>query len=681
MIGEEDGLDASAATGARLPGMALALLPGALTVYLAFSSGGFFAAAPASAAILLLAVLAGRILFVARPGRGFNPMLGLSVGALVAFALWTFLSGGWSTAPSRALISFDRATLYVLVLVLFGSAGGEVWRVRWLLRGMALAAVIVCGAALITRLLPGVLHVHYQSISTRLSYPLTYWNSLGLLAALGLTFCVGQTCNEKEAPVVRVLSAAAIPLVACALLLTLSRGAIVTAVLGAVIFAVVARPRGLAGGLVAALPTTAVAVVSTYNASLIVSDRVTASGQIANDAVTPTGVAQGHHLALVVGLCVVGAALLRTILLRADRAAIGIDLSARGRRLATSAGAAVVIAGLVAAALVVNLPREYNRFLASAAAQSSVRGAAGRANLTDPNNDGRVEQWRIALDQFKAAPLRGTGAGTFELAWNHRRTQSAVVLDAPLYPEILAELGLIGLLWLLLAIAPLVLGIARRSRGPDRAVYATALATAAIWILAAGIDFHWEMSAVTMWFFALGGSAIAARRESAASADRFLAWPPRLVIAVGCCVLIVLVPVRVALSQKALETATSAFTASNCARAASSANDSISALGGRPQPYTVLASCDLLAGRTRAAIAHMGDAVNREPGNGLLEYGLAVALARNGQDPRTVARLALFLDPLELVIQKGLKSFDARTGAAAWRKEARLMEIVIPLPT
>ena len=40
---------------------------------------------------------------------------------LALFAVWTLLSAGWSDAPARAMIEFDRALAYLLVVVLIGS--------------------------------------------------------------------------------------------------------------------------------------------------------------------------------------------------------------------------------------------------------------------------------------------------------------------------------------------------------------------------------------------------------------------------------------------------------------------------------------------------------------------------------------------------------------------------------
>lgn len=147
-----------------------------------------------------------------------------------------------------------------MALVLFGSLGGGTQHLRWMVRGVALAAVAVCAVSLTTRLLPDVWPIAYESLTTRLSYPVTYWNALGLLAALGMILCFGMTSSEREPRVVRVLAAAALPILVSTLLLTLSRGAILAAIIGLVVHAVVGHPRALLSALIGTGLATVIAV-------------------------------------------------------------------------------------------------------------------------------------------------------------------------------------------------------------------------------------------------------------------------------------------------------------------------------------------------------------------------------------------------------------------------------------
>ena len=128
--------------------MAVAL-PGALLVYLSFNSGGFFVDTTALAAVFLAVVLVVRVIAAEEPFAGVSVRLGLAAGALGLYAAWTLLSSTWSHAPGRALIEFDRTLLYLFALALFGSMCWTGERIRWLVRGLALAAVAVCVAAFV----------------------------------------------------------------------------------------------------------------------------------------------------------------------------------------------------------------------------------------------------------------------------------------------------------------------------------------------------------------------------------------------------------------------------------------------------------------------------------------------------------------------------------------------------
>src|SRR5439155_7523569 len=139
----------------------------------------------------------------------------------------------------------------------------------------------------------------------RLSYPVTYWNALGLLASLGIVLVVHLTTDFREPRWLRVASAAAAPLLGATILLTFSRGGIAACILGLAAYLLLGRPRGALTGLAAVAPLTAVAVRAAYDATLVASTTYT----------RPAAVAQGHHLARVVLLCAGGAAVLRAVLL------------------------------------------------------------------------------------------------------------------------------------------------------------------------------------------------------------------------------------------------------------------------------------------------------------------------------------------------------------------------------
>jgi O-antigen ligase len=647
-------------TSRRPVAAATVTLPGILTVYFGFNAGGFFVGSQALIVLLLLVILTLRITSDDDPFGGLSGTVALAAGALAVYAVWILVSAAWSDSPSRALLEFDRALLYLTTLVLFGSFVQTPERLRWMLRLTALGIVALCAVALITRVLPDVWPVSPNVANNRLSYPLTYWNALGLLASVGMVLCLHLASSYREPGAVRVLGSAAMPVLAVTLLFTFSRGAIVAGAAALLTYLLLARPRALFGGLLAVLPACGIGVGVAYAAELLATDHPT----------TSEAVAQGHRVALTVALCALGAALVRWLLLRYDdRVAQGI--LPRPSRRVVAGGAAAVVSAAVACTVIVNAPaaigRQYDHFVGQASVQND---GDSRQRLTDPSNSHRLQLWRVDLDAFKADALTGHGAGTFQVLWARQRPNRAPAVDGhSLYLETLAELGIVGFLLLLVALLALVVGLAMRCRGRDRALYAAVLAAATAWALHAGVDWDWEMPVVTLWLFALAGTALAAPSRDGG----LIARPPgrfaRVLIALGVLVVAV-TPARLAISQARLTTSVKAFKRGDCSRAIDSALSAASAAGARPEPFEVLGYCDSRLGLDGLAIRAMRSAVKRDPGNWEFRYGLALVQAAAGRDPRPAARATLQLNPHGLLARDLIQRFRA-SGPANWRKRAQ----------
>jgi hypothetical protein len=106
------------------------------------------------------------------------------------------------------------------------------------------------------------------------------------------------------------------------------------------------------------------------------------------------------------------------------------------------------------------------------------------------------------------------------------------------------------------------------------------------------------------------------------------------------------------LSQMHLQRAANAFQAGNCSRAESQAAASIDVLALRPEPYQILGYCDISNGRAQDAVAAMKEAVSQEPGSWEYHYGLAIADAYAGIDPRAQMATVLRLDPDDPLVQQ-----------------------------
>jgi len=646
-------------------------VPGGLTVAFAFASGGFLPRPVALAATALVVLLVLRITAGARVWGALSAGYVAGAAALGLLAGWTLLSATWSDAAARALTEYDRVLLYLLGFVVLGSLGRTAARLRWVVRSVAAAAFVVCLCGLITRLAPDLWSIDPTVAADRLSYPLGYWNALGLLAAIGIILCLGLTSDDREPPISRVLAAVALPVLAPTLLLTFSRGAIAVGAIGILALIVAGRPRALLSGLLVAVPSIAVTALAAYDANLLATD----------DPVSAAATGQGHEVAIVVVVCAVLAAAVRALLLLLDRRMARWSLPRSLRRPLVGWGAtATVVAAVLVVALVLGAPnaveRQYDRFVEGGQVGSTQ--ADLRSRLTDPGNNGRLGQWRVSLDAFEREPVRGGGAGTYPLDWDRDRPEAYQVEDAhSLYAEVMGELGIIGLL-LVAAALLLVLGaFLARARGEDRVIGGALFGAGLAWTLHAGIDWDWEMPAVTFWLFAAGGLALAAPAREGVEAsdersvdDTARRLPPlgRLVVGLGCLAL-ALVPGSVYISEGPLRDSARAFADGDCATAVDRALDSTAALAVRPEPFFVLGYCDVRLGRADLAVRALDNAVRKDPRNWEGHYGLALVRAAAGRDPRPALREAGRLNPREALVTRARRLL-ATDDPREWRRRA-----------
>lgn len=622
-----------------------------------FQAGGFFPGSVAVFAVVLALVLVLRLTLAQRPFAGLSAPLAVAGGGLGLFAVWTLVSNAWSDAPGRALLEYDRVLLYLLAFVLMGTLAHTAGRLRWVVRGLVLGAFAVCVVGLVTRLLPEVWPLGPDLVTDGgLSFPLTYINAMGLVAAMGLIAAFTLSSDAEEAPAVRVLAAAALPVLGTALLLTFSRGAIAAGAGGLVVAVLAARGRGLLSAVLVAVPSVGIALLAAYDAQALATGLVDAQA-----------IAQGRDLAFVVAACTLGALVARGALLALDARLAAVAVSPIPRWAGVGAVLALVAAAVVMA-LALDAPaaleRQYERFIRPPAASEETRD-----RLAEVSANGRIEMWEANLRGFEAEPLHGTGAGTYALLWDRFRPYAAQVEDGhSLYLETLGELGIVGLVLVVIPVLLILGAFAWRARGADRGAGAALLGAGAAWAVHAGIDWDWEMPAVTAWFFAAGGLALASGARAQPGERRRLPNLARVGLALGC-LLLAVVPARIMVSQARLDDGRQAFAQGDCASAVDSALGSIEVLAARADPYVLLGYCDVRLGQPDLAVRAMDGAVARDPGNWETHYARALALGAAGRDPRGAARRALRLSPLEPLAREAVQSFDTDK-PSAWERRA-----------
>ncbi len=481
----------------------IALLPGALTIYLGFDGGGYFPPATGVACAVLAIALVVRLTLAERPLEGFGLGAALVTAALGLFAVWALVSSSWSDSPARAVAEFDRALLYMLMLALLATLPRTTETARTVMFGIAGGMTLLCMSGLATRVLPDVFPIAPNVLDQRLSYPVTYWNGVGLVAALAIVFATHLTSSAREHVAARVTAAAFLPLLAATLYFTFSRASIVVMVVGVVGYVVLARPRGLVPALIAVVPPTIIAVVWAYNADLLARP----------DPTTAAAVDQGHEVFIVLVLCALAAGAVRYALIHMglDERLLKIDVPKRTRNVfvATTAGVLLLAAGTAWIAFDMNdrISRQYEKFKEGDVIRAS---EDARERLTAVGNNGRIQHWEEAIDAFSSDPLKGTGAGTYELTWAQNRPSDFTVRDGhSLYLETLSELGLVGGVLLVLALGGILVALGMRAGGHGRGLWSALFIAGCVWALHAAQDWVWELPAVTAWLFAAGGIALA----------------------------------------------------------------------------------------------------------------------------------------------------------------------------
>jgi O-Antigen ligase len=433
---------------------------------------------------------------VAAPGR-----LRIAFAGLVgAFAVWIALSSIWSISSAASLRELERMLVYVAVAL----AVALVLRrgdMAGVLCGVALGTTVVAAYALATRLLPDRFDQPADAFAGyRLAAPIGYWNSLGLLATLGIVVALGFVAHARRT-LTCVLAAAALPVLACTLYLTFSRGAWAALVVG-LLATVVLDPRRLRiiwTGLVVAIPSAATIAYASRQ------DALSTAGSSA-EAMTR----EGHRVAAAV---LVAVALSCAAAWIATFAARRVVVSRRAARAVDVALAGVALACVVAGLFGVGGPSAGLSKLKERFNADPVVTADLNDRLFSVSGNGRSEQLRVTWEAAKRQPVLGSGSGTYEYIWYEQRPDQLVVRDAhSLYMETLAELGVVGLVILGAALLVLLLGGARARRARFAA---SGTAAFVAWGAASAFDWHWEVVGVTLTALLAGSAGLVASERGA----------------------------------------------------------------------------------------------------------------------------------------------------------------------
>jgi tetratricopeptide (TPR) repeat protein len=622
----------------------------------------------------VLLVLAGGLLVAFAIAYGPRERLhgGVTLAFFAAYAALTALSVLWSVSPDLTWIEANRTLSYLVVF----AAALAVARLApsaspVLARGLIVAAAIVIGYALASRVWPGALAGN--EIYARVGQPFGYWNAVGVTAALALPPALWLGARRSGYAPANALAYPLVGLLFVALFLSYSRGALGAATLASILwFALVPlRLRSLAVLLVPA------AVAAPVIAWALARDAFTAD-------LVPLAVRES--VAAEFGLLL----LMMILLLLAVGLAVGFGVGRRApaaalrRRVGVAALVTACALPLLAFSSVALSDRGVGGTISDRVDEltsESAKTPGGPDRLTKASSS-RGRYWRQAGRVFEDRPLLGTGAGTFGVARLRYRKDELVARHAHGFvAQTMADLGIAGLVAVLaLAAAWLVtaarsLGLRRRSRAPwdaDRIALMSLALAALVFGLHSAIDWTWfvpgpAVMALVAAGFVAGRGPVAALAPAPASArgvtaaaglrgraKPFLSQRPargRLALAAALLVTMLVCVWTLWQPERADDEANHAIALveqGELARAERSAERAEDVNPLSPRPLWVQALVQDSAGRQKRAVEKLEDAVLRFPSNPrtwerLAEYQLQ-RLGRPRDALRTLDGL-LYLDP------------------------------------
>lgn len=472
----------------------------ALVLAVGLFDGGYFPTAWGW--VVLGVVWAACLALVLRDRIALGRLEVVTLGTLALFVAWVAASIAWSNDRSLSMLEVERDLIYVVV----AAAGVLLVRGRsvpHLLGGILAAIAALALYALSTRLFPDRGEDLDAIVVDQLSRPIGYANGLGILCVMGVFLALGFAARGDH-PGTRALGGALVPVLLVTLYFTYSRGSWVAlfAALSAMLLVDTRRFQLLA--VTAALaPWSALAVWASSREDALTSLNA-ASGTV-RDA--------GRQLAvLVIALALASAAASLAVPFAERRLVVG-----RRARLALAAALVLVALGAISAVVVhaggpADLARRgYGSFRAAPPSSPQPENDLN-ARLFKLGSTYRSEQWSAAWHDYRAHPWLGSGAGTFERWWLRHRTVDLDVRDAhSLYVETLAELGWIGLGALAVALGtPVVAAV----RGRRRRLVAPAFAAYVAYLLHAGVDWDWELPAVTLTAVLCGVALLVSVRDA-----------------------------------------------------------------------------------------------------------------------------------------------------------------------
>lgn len=473
----------------------------ATVVLIARDQGGYFPPSWGWSGVALAGVAVTWLVASARTDAGLAD--GAFLITLLALTAWVGLSIAWSVDRAQSVLELERGLVILagsVALLILGRRGGFEALVFALLAAIA----GLCAYSLSTRLAPTAAGFNADDPVShyRLFTPIGYWNGLGLFAVLGILIALALVTEPSARIEFRVFASISLVVLPVTLFFTFSRGAWLALVVG-LLGALAISPHRLRlvaeGAAASVLP--AVSVALAWRA------RPLTHRESSLDAASHAG----HRLTFqLLGLALASIAL--PLLLRVLEGKVRVGR--RTRWALTLAISLLMVGGLAVGVARGGGPTSIaNRTYHAFADPVPPREQSNLTNrLASLNGNGRARMWSVAIGSLHGQGWAiGNGAGSFERIWDHSNRADEVVRDAHgLYVETLSELGVVGLVLLVLGLSvPLVVGFRCRV-----AAFVPALMGGYLAFLAhLAVDWDWELSGVALTGLFVGCLLLIAHRR------------------------------------------------------------------------------------------------------------------------------------------------------------------------
>jgi UDP-GlcNAc:undecaprenyl-phosphate GlcNAc-1-phosphate transferase len=536
-------------------------------------------------ALLLLAVLFG--LVVARPAVP-RPAALVSLGGLVGLWAWSLLSTTWAESADQALSSANRWMLYaallaILVLLLRNEALGT------LLLGCTTALVLALGFYQLGAMVLG--EGPSLFLGPRLNDPVGYINGQAAYLVLGIWPLVALA-ERARSSLLSGTAVASTVLLAALMVLCQSRAVVPALVVSALVLLVLVRGRARRAWVLVAVAA---------GVALLARDLLGVYlGAAASGGAPSADVLQGVAVRVLGAAALVG--VVWGVLHALVRRMAGEAGSGKGGRMLAVASTVglVAIAGVGAVTLslaigdpVSQVSRQIESF--TSLGQSGA-GTAGPRFASAGGN--RYEYWRVAVNQFRAEPLKGVGAGNYDRTYFAERRIAEDVRQAhSIELQALGELGLVGGLALLIFVGGVLAGFVRRAEAAR-----TSTTDAGMAVAGGGMFIAWLVHTSVDWLHlipGLTGIALCGAAVLLAPWVRGRSGPQRTVarraVVVACALLVVFAAAqlgRSTLAERNLEQGRAALAAGDPARALAESEASLS-LNGESLPAHYLRAAAL----------------------------------------------------------------------------------------